>query len=124
MYRNTHIQRHLMTAVLAVTLLVIAIPMCQMIGCSMDMSRPMSMLGMGTSGLPTATGQCDGFWVTSSGFSAVMPGELESLVLGLVGLIVAVAVMLGASSSTRLPAVQRAGPPPPPLDPRGERLTI
>lgn len=120
MFSNSHIRRYLMPVFIAVAVLAIAIPTCQMIGCTMDMSHGMFWPGSA----PSIHGLCDGRWIASAAPAGVMPTGIESLVLAVFAAVFAAFVLFAPNSAMRRVAVVRAEPPPPPLDPRGERSRI
>lgn len=106
----------------AVAVVAVAIPTCQMIGCSMDMSG--GMMAISTHPGPSLGNACDGLWVTSSGPLGVAPSEFANLLLGLVAAIVAAAVLFSPRPAMRPVRLVDAHGPPPPLEPRGERVIV
>ena len=118
--RNSH--KILLNVMLAIALLAVAIPTCQMIGCDMGMCG--GMMRITTIPGPTIGVACGGIWLASASVAGTMPAEFLSLLLAL---IVAFAFSLTAFSPRvefRMARIADANAPPPPLDPRGERFIV
>jgi hypothetical protein len=85
------------------------------------MSGAMPFGPMDTPGL---FGDCGGTYVTNSAPTAVVPSGADALVLALISAVVAALVLMRPPVVVRTVRVRDADPPPPPADPRGERLLI
>jgi hypothetical protein len=107
---------------IAIAVIAVAIPTCQMVGC--DMSMPGGMMRISTH-LGGSFGQaCDGRWVSSSTQYAVPPSGFSALLLSLFAAIAAAAVLFSPRVALRPVRFVDANGPPPPLEPRGERFTV
>ena len=108
----------LLAMMLIVGLIVVAIPVCQMINCTMSSGM------MPASSLPMLVAACDGSTMTNTGPVGTVPPESQSLILALAAL-VGVALMISAPPvlSSRL-VIATQDPPAPPEDPRGVRLLL
>jgi len=115
--------RMMLALAVAFAIVFVAIPTCQMIGCSMDMST--GMMRISTIPGPHLGEACDGLWVTTSGSQLGMPPTEFLLALLTLAVAIAAATSLFAPR-VRMSAVRvaDANAPPPPLDPRGARFIV
>jgi len=107
-----------MPLILAVVLAVVLIPTCQMIGCTMS-----AMPFFGGQGL-TISAPCDGTYVTNSAPLGVVPAGAGSILLTLLAAVIVAMPLLFSSLRAQPVLIEVAEPPPPPEDPRGERLRV
>lgn len=113
-------------ALIALTIIVafvaVVVPTCRMIGCSMEMTGYMGFMHGGAD--LGFFSDCGGTWTTSTTPIGIVPAAIESLLLALVALVAAVAARFSPTLAVSRVRVVYATPPPPPQDPRGERLRI
>ena len=112
------IRKFALPLLLAVTLAVVLVPTCQMVGCTMS-----AMPFFGGQGL-TISSPCNGTYVASSSPLGVIPSGADSFLLTLLAAVVVAMPLLFSSLRSRPLLVEVAEPPPPPEDPRGERFRI
>ncbi len=77
----------------------------------------------GTEGLHLSA-PCDGSYVVNSSPLGVVPSGIASLLLVLFTAVAVMAPLLFSPVASRPAIVEVAEPPPPPTDPRGERLRV
>ena len=107
-----------LTMIIIVGLVAVAVPVCQMVGCSMSPGGiPMS---------PGAVfqGVCDGTLMVSPTPAGSLPPSSESLLLTIAAAIVAMVVLVVPPRQSRFVLLVAEDPPAPPEDPRGERLLL
>jgi hypothetical protein len=113
----------MLAVAVAVAIVVVAIPACQMIGCSMDMSA--GMMRISTVPGPHIGSACDGQWITSSGSQyGVPPSEFSLALVSLILALCAAFMLFEPRVRVSTLRVADANPPPPPLDSRGERFIV
>jgi ABC-type cobalt transport system substrate-binding protein len=130
MRQFTHKRRALLALAVVVAIIAVAYPTCRMVGCSAS-SYGAQMSGPGAFGLGAAMGDvkrivndCGGQFLSSTNPIGVMPSGIESLLFALAAALVAGIAVLVPRVSMQLVLVPLAEPPPPPLDPRGERFIL
>lgn len=110
-----------------VVLVAVVFPTCRMIGCSMEMgpngAMPISM-HLPAMGLEHMTGTCGGEYVVSDTLEGVVPSTVQALLLVLMAALVAGIMLMAPGALFQVRQFAFATPPPPPLDPRGERFLI
>lgn len=130
MSRFTHNRRALLALVVVVAIVAVVYPTCRMVGCSAS-SYIAQMPHPGAFGLAAAMGDaprlmndCGGEFLSSTNPLGVMPAGIESLLLALTAALIVGIAILGPQVAMQLVLVPLAEPPPPPLDPRGERFRL
>ena len=121
MFARTDRRRMMLALVIAVAVLSVAIPTCQMVACSMDMSGGMMRIFPSTTA--SIHGACDGTWLSSNSPLGVM-NDFSTLILALIAAFAGALMLLAPQLSTRSIRVVDANAPPPPLDPRGQRFLL
>ena len=107
--------------IVAVAIVAVVIPSCQMIGCTM----PMRFMPLITDGVSfTNPSSCGGTFVFGNAPSAVVPSGANSLMLTLVAALAIAAVLFSPRVEASPLRIVRVEPPPPPEDPRGERFLV
>jgi hypothetical protein len=107
--------------IVVVAIVAVAIPSCQMIGCTM----PIRFMPLITDGVSfTNPSSCGGAFVFGSTPSAVVPSGADSLMLTLVAALAIAAVLFAPRVEAGPLRIVRIEPPPPPEDPRGERFLV
>ena len=123
MARNSYMKQALLPLVVIVAITAIAIPACQMIGCTMpNGSMAMRLIHHGP--MAIFTGQCSGEYVTHQGPLALTPNGSNATLLSFVVAAIAAAVLLFGDNRPRALRVVTALAPRPPNDPLGGRLRI
>lgn len=119
---RSDMRRLLLPLIVVFAIVAVIVPTCQMVGCT----APMRFLPLVTTGLSiTGPGGCGGAFVFSNAPLAVPPTGADSLLLSLAtGLAVAGAALFAPRADLTPVRVVRVELPPPPEDPRGERLLI
>jgi hypothetical protein len=112
----------MLAVVIAIAIVTVAIPTCQMVACSMDMSGGMMRVFPAIGG--SIHSACDGTWMSSTALLGVESGGMSAMLLMLCA-----AMVVGLMAFTPQVHVQRvriddANAPPPPRDPRGERFLL
>jgi len=107
-----------LTMIIIVGLIAVAVPVCQMVGCSMS-----------PGGMPFSPGAafrsvCDGTLMMSTTPAGTLPPSSESLLLTIAAAIVAMVVLVVPPYQTSYVLLVAEDPPAPPEDPRGERLLL
>lgn len=111
-----------MNVMLAIAVLAVAIPTCQMIGCEMSMCGTGMMMPIHHTG--TTFGEpCGGSWLGSAGQIGVVP-EFSGLLTALFAALGLAALLLPATRDSRQLIVVEANSPPDPISPRGERFRV
>jgi len=105
--------------VVAVVFVAIVVPTCQMIGCSMNGAMPFGHMDM-----PGFFGDCGGTYVTNSAPSAIVPPGADAAILAMLGALLTAIVLFRPPMLVQTIRVHESDPPPPPEDPRGERLRL
>jgi hypothetical protein len=113
----------LLTVTLAVAVLAVAIPTCQMIGCDMSAMCGTMMRISPAFGLHMDA-PCGGVWVTSSSQAGIVPTNFLTLILALMVAFGLAALFFSPKRDARPLFVMQANAPPPPLEPRGERYLL
>jgi hypothetical protein len=116
---SVHNRKALIALAIVVAFVAIVVPTCRMVGCSMGGAMP-----FGHSNMAGFFGDCGGTYVTSTAPSAVVPAGADALVLALVTAVFAALVLAKPPVVVQAVRVHDADPPPPPEDPRGERLRL
>jgi len=116
---SAHNKRALIALAIVVAFVAIAVPTCRMVGCSMGGAMP-----FGNTDMAGFFGDCGGTYVSSSAPSAIVPAGADSLVLALVTAVVAAVALTKPPVLVQAIRVHDSDPPPPPEDPRGERLRL
>ena len=106
----------------AVAIVVAAIPTCQMLGCDMGMAN--GMMAVWTHGGASLGNACSGAWVTSAGQDGIAPSQSLNFLISLIAAISAAVVLFSPRMELRPVRLIDANAPPPPLEPRGERSTV
>jgi len=106
----------------AVAIVVAAIPTCQMLGCDMGMAN--GMMAVWTHGGASLGNACSGAWVTSAGQDGIAPSQSLNFLISLIAAISAAVVLFSPRMELRPVRLIDANAPPPPLEPRGERFTV
>ena len=112
------IRKFALPLLLAVTVAVVLVPTCQMVGCTMS-----AMPFFGGPGA-TVSAPCGGTYVSNLVPLGVLPAGFDALLLTLFAAVVTAVPLLFSSVSSRPLAVEVIEPPPPPEDPGGERLRL
>ena len=107
-----------LTMVLIVGLIAVAIPVCQMIGCTMSSGM------MPFSSMPMFGGACDGTTMTNTAPVGTLPPNAQSMILALAALLGAAIMVLSPPAVSSRMLVVAEDPPDPPEDPRGVRLIL
>ena len=118
--RNSH--KILLNVMLAIALLAVAIPTCQMIGCDMGMCGGMMML-IPHSG-PSLAADCGGAWIANAGQLGVFPPELITALVAMLAMLGLAAFVLPPRRELQPIRVETANPPPDPIPPQGERFRV
>ena len=124
LFRN---RRHALVALtVMVAFVAVVVPTCRMIGCSMEMSTATThkMMDMGMGVGAAITNACGGTWSVVSGTVGVVPAGVESLLMSIAIALFAAIVLMHPQVDARPVIIRDASPPPPPEDPRGERLRL
>ena len=121
MFARTDMRRMMLALVIAIAVVSVAIPTCQMVACSMDMSAGMMRIFPSTAASIHAA--CDGTWVTSSSPLGVT-SEFSALMLTFIAAFAGALLLFAPQLSARAIRVVDANAPPPPLDPRGQRFLL
>jgi hypothetical protein len=109
-----------LSAMIVIVLAAVAIPTCQMVGCDMGMNG--MLMPFSTHFGPSFDDPCTGSWISNAGQAGIVPSNAFSALVAMLGALFLGALMFFASSASRPLSVVEANAPPPPLDPRGERL--
>lgn len=112
------IRKFALPLLLAVTVAVVLVPTCQMVGCTMS-----AMPFFGGPGAAVSS-PCGGTYVANLAPLGVVPAGLDALILTFLAAVIALVPLLFSGVSSRPLAVEVIEPPPPPEDPRGERLRL
>lgn len=114
--------KRIVTTVVAITMVAFMVPAAIMIGCDMPMTGAVCQTAMDN--IVHISNACTGTWVQTHGLDGVAAAGLSTLLFALALALVATVRFLfeGRSEAMLVPA--RAGPPPPPTDPLGVRLTL
>jgi len=120
-FARTDKRRMMLALVIAVAVVAVAIPTCQMVACSMDMSGGMMRVFPTTSA--SIHNACDGTWISSTSPLGVT-SEFSALILALIAAFAGALMLFAPQLSAQVVRVQDANAPPPPLDPRGERFRL
>ncbi len=110
-----------------VAFVAIVIPTCRMIGCSMEMDMMGGMAHMDMNMGPALAAfddACDGIYSVFGGAIGIVPSGLETLLMVIIAALFAGVMLLVSQTAGQLVPVRVADPPPPPHDPRGERLRV
>ena len=113
--------RKWISTVMAALVVIAAVPILVMIGCSMDMS-----MGAACShGVEVLTSACGGTYVLMQNVaSAVVTSGFSILLFALLALFMMAVMVLAPASQSRAYVLVPANPPPPPEDPLGVRLRL
>lgn len=112
------IRKFALPLLLAVTLAVVLVPTCQMVGCTMS-----AMPFFGGPGATIST-PCDGTLVMNRAPLGVVPVGADALLLTLLAALVTAMPLLFSLVTSRPLAVEVIEPPPPPEDSLGTRLRV
>ena len=121
--RSTNMKRALLPLVIIVAITAIAIPACQMVGCTMPPGS-MFMRIVHHGPLASLTGRCPGEVVTHQGPLALTPSGSDASLLSFIAAGIGVAVVLSKGGMPRALRVIAALAPRPPNDPLQGRLRI
>lgn len=128
MHQLLNSRRMLIAMTMIVVLVAVVFPTCRMIGCSMEMgpngAMPISMHQLAMGDMFRITGDCGGEYVTSETFDGLVPTGVEALLLALMAALVGGIVFMAPRVRFEASRLAYATPPPPPLEPRGERFLI
>jgi hypothetical protein len=105
----------------AVALVAIVVPMCRMVGCSMETGY-MGFMHSGSA--PGLFGDCGGEYTSTFGPAGIVPPGGQSLLLTLVAALGVAAFVFSPQRVVGHVSDVYAMPPPPPEDPRGERFRV
>lgn len=111
--------RALIAIAIVIAFVAIVVPTCRMVGCSMGTGG----MSWGHVETPGFFGSCGGTYVTNDAPAAVVPAGADSLVLALVAVLM-LAVLIAPPQLRVQQILAHSSDPPPPEDPRGERLRI
>jgi len=114
-----HNRKALVALTIIVAFVAVVVPTCVMVGCSMGGAMPFGHLDM-----TSLYSDCGGTYVTNTAPSAIVPAGADSLVLALVSAVLAALVLFRPAPTVQTIRVHASDPPPPPEDPRGERLRL
>lgn len=129
MYRQLDSKRLMLVAMtMVVIMMMVVFPTTRMVGCSMQMgpngSMPTSLHAMHADGLDSLKADCPGYFLDPLSIDGLVPSALEAFALALIAaLLGGILVMASRVELGTVPLVF-ATPPPPPLEPRGERFLI
>jgi hypothetical protein len=122
LFARTDIRRLSTALVIAVAVIAVSIPACQMVGCNMSMrGGMMSSLMHPAQSIGDA---CNGTWITSASPYGVPPNEFTTILLSFLAAIAAAVVLFSPRVAMQPVRLVDANAPPPPLEPRGERFTV
>lgn len=121
MSRFVHTRKTMIVLAIVVAVVAIVIPTCRMVGCSMEMGGAMPF---GTQWTPGFFADCGGEFVVNGTPVAVVPSVADALTLALLGSIVAALALWRPRVVVTPIRFVDASPPPPPENPRGERLRL
>lgn len=107
---------------MVVAFVAIVVPTCRMVGCSMEMTGYMGFMHPGSDA--GFFSDCGGTYVGNSTPSAVVPAGADTLTLALTSAVMAALALFMPVVSSQPARVAYFAPPPPPEDPRGERLRL
>lgn len=122
MFRIVDNRKALIALAVAVAFIAVVVPTCRMVGCTMEMTGYMGFMHGGAD--LGFFSDCGGTYLTSTAPSAVVPAGADSLTLALMSAVVAALALLVPRMTAAPVRISRAVAPPPPEDPRGERLLI
>ena len=122
MFARTDTKRMSIAVMIAVAIVVAAIPTCQMLGCDMGMAN--GMMAVWTHGGAALGNACSGAWVTSATQDGIAPNQSLNFLISLIAAIAAAVVLFSPRMELRPVRLVDANGPPPPLEPRGERFTV
>jgi hypothetical protein len=105
---------------IVVAFIAIVVPTCRMVGCSMSGAMPFG----NHMDMPGFFSDCGGTYVTSGAPNAIVPAGADALVLALIAAVIAAMVLFSPPAVVQTVRVHASDPPPPPEDPRGERLRL
>lgn len=108
--------------VVAIVLVAVAIPMCEMVGCDMGMCG--GMMPFSTHPGPVFGGDCSGSWLVGAAQVGVLPTNVLSMLVALLAALGAAVLMFSPKVAVRPIRIAQANAPPPPIEPRGERYTL
>lgn len=114
-------RKALIAVAIVVAFVAIVVPTCRMVGCSMSMGGARPFGPQTTAGF---FGSCGGEYVVNGTPVAVVPAGADSLALALAAAVFVAAALFSPHPTERLMAVIETASPPPPDDPRGERLRL
>lgn len=120
--------RNKRSALVALTVMVVfvavIVPTCRMVGCSMELGMGAMPHHMSGTLATISADMCAGYYSFAGGIdAAVMPGA-ESLLSMIAIALFAAIVLMRPQPAVRRVRIHDAAPPPPPEDPRGERLRL
>ncbi len=121
MFARSDRRRMMLALVIAIAVVSVAVPTCQMVACSMDMSGGMMRIFPSTNA--SIHGACDGTWLSSSSPLGVM-NDFSVFILALITAFAGALMLFAPQLSARSIRVAEANAPPPPLDPRGQRFLL
>ena len=111
-----------MSTLLAAFVVISAVPVIVMIGCTMNMSA------LGTScthGMEVLSSACGGTYVLmQNAAAAVVTSGFSALLFALLAIFMMAAFVMAPEARSRAFVLVPANPPPPPEDPLGVRLTL
>ncbi len=114
--------RKWISTVMAALVVIAAVPVLVMIGCSMDMS---ATGGVCSHSMEVFTAACGGTYVMlQNAAAALVTSGLSTLLFALLALFMMAVIVLAPASQSRAYVLVTANPPPPPEDPLGVRLTL
>lgn len=128
MHKLFNSRKMLIAMAMIVILVAVVFPTCRMIGCSMQMgpngSMPISMHLPDMGGMARIVGDCGGEFVASVSLDGLVPTGIEMLLIALMAALVGGIALMAPRVSFQFAQLAYATPPPPPLEPRGERFLV
>lgn len=122
MFAHRDTSKTMIAVMVAIAVLAVAIPTCQMVGCNMTMCG--GMMRISTLPGPSAGAPCGGIWVSGANQLGTLPNSFFSALIALIAALGMAVLTWVPTRTARLLFVAEANAPPPPLDPRGERFRL
>ncbi|TLM84181.1 MAG: hypothetical protein FDZ75_07455 [Actinobacteria bacterium] len=119
MVRSAHMRKTMLVLAVVIAIVAVVVPTCRMVGCAMEMGS-VDMLHHGLS----FTSHCGGQYVMNATPDAVVAAGSDALTLAIVAAVFAALMFARPREAFQPVRFIDATPPPPPEDPRGERLRI
>jgi hypothetical protein len=110
-----------MSTVLAALVVISAVPVIVMLGCTMDMS---SSGGTCSHAMEMFSSACGGTYVLSQQAMGVLASGLSTIIFALLAVFMMAVFVMAPAARSRAFVLMPANPPPPPECPLGVRLTL